>query len=73
MPTLCLRNVPADVLARLKAIARSERSSVSAVTIRELDTASRRADNAQLLAALPDTGVDIPTVLRYLEEGRSET
>ncbi|MCO7218494.1 hypothetical protein [Klenkia sp. PcliD-1-E] len=46
---------------------------MSAVAIRELDLASRRADNAQLLAAVADTGVDVPTVLEHLRVGRSES
>lgn len=70
MSTLYLRNVPDDVLARLKRLAASEGLSVSAMALRELAESTRRADNAALLAALPD--LDIPTseVLAALDEAR---
>lgn len=58
LPTLYLRNVPVEVIERLTRLAERERTSVSAVAIRELADVSRRADNPTLLAALPDTGVD---------------
>lgn len=72
MPTLYLRNVPDDVITRLESIARAERSSVSAVAVRELDMVSRRADNGRLLDALPDTGISVDTLVTHLDEGRAE-
>lgn len=71
MTTLYLRNVPEDVLGRLERLAKAERSSVSAVAIRELDQVTRRVDNADLLAALPDTGVTDDAVRRHLDEERA--
>ncbi|KQS69269.1 hypothetical protein [Modestobacter sp. Leaf380] len=72
MPTLYLRNVPVEVLARLERIAAVERSSVSAVALRELEQVSRRADNAELLDALPDTGVGMEAVLDQVDAGRAD-
>ena len=59
MRTLHLRNVPEDVMDRLERMARAASTSVTAVAIRELDAATRRVDNAALIATLPD--LDIPT------------
>lgn len=56
--TLLLRNVPDDVMDRLERLARAASTSVTAVAIRELDAATRRVDNAALVATLPD--LDIP-------------
>lgn len=59
MPTLYLRNVPDEVVARLRRLADDEGVSVNALAVRELRAASMRADNAALLAALPD--LPVPT------------
>ncbi|QNG35549.1 antitoxin [Geodermatophilaceae bacterium NBWT11] len=72
MATLHLRNVPPEVIARLEVIAVAERSSVSAVAVRELDMLSRRADNARLLNKLPDTDVSTDVLLTHLDAGRDE-
>ena len=60
--TLYLRNVPDDVIERLERLAAHSNTSVSAVAVRELAEASRRADNPALLGALPNLNVD-PTAL----------
>ncbi len=57
MRTLHLRNVPDDVMERLERMARAASTSVTAVAIRELDAATRRVDNAALLATLPDLDI----------------
>lgn len=72
MRTLYLRNVPDDVVERLERMAAHESMSVTAVAVRELADVSRRADNAALLGALPDLGVDRATILTDLEAGRSD-
>ena len=72
MPTLYLRNVPGDVIERLERLAARERASVSAVAVRELADASRRADNPALLASLPDTDVGIDEVVEALDRGRTD-
>jgi hypothetical protein len=71
MRTLYLRNVPDDVVERLARLAARELTSVSALAVRELAKASRRADNAALLAALPDLGVDADAIVAELEAGRA--
>ena len=71
MPTLYLRNVPAEVIERLSRLAEREHTSVSAVAVRELADASRRADNPALLAALPDTGIAVDDVVDAVDAGRA--
>lgn len=72
MPTLYLRNVPAEVIERLTRLAEREHASVSAVAIRELADVSRRADNPRLLAALPDTGIPLDEIVTAVDAGRAE-
>jgi len=68
--TLYLRNVPDDVVERLKRLAERENTSVSAVALRELTEASRRADNPALLGALPDLNIDTATITEDVEAER---
>jgi len=70
--TLYLRNVPDDVIDRLEQLAARDRSSVSAVAIRELAELSRRADNPGLLDVLPDVGIAGATIVANLDAGRAE-
>jgi len=72
MPTLYLRNVPAEVIERLTRLAEREHTSVSAVAVRELSDVSRRADNPALLAALPDTGVGLEDIVDAVDAGRTD-
>ncbi|MCF6746178.1 antitoxin [Blastococcus sp. KM273128] len=72
MPTLHLRNVPAEVVERLTRLAEREHTSVSAIAIRELADISRRADDPALLAALPDTGIPIDEVVDAVDAGRAD-
>jgi hypothetical protein len=69
--TLYLRNVPDEVVERLECLAALDRTSVSAVAVRELAEASRRADNPALLGALPDLDVDTATLVDDLNAERS--
>jgi len=71
MRTLYLRNVPDDVVERLERLAARDATSVSAVAIRELAEVSRRADNPALLGALPDLGIDTPTIVQDLDAERA--
>lgn len=57
MRTLYLRNVPDDVVERLERLAERDKTSVSAVAVRELGEASRRADHPALLGELPDANI----------------
>lgn len=70
MRTLHLRNVPDDVMDRLERMARAASTSVTAVAIRELDAATRRVDNAALLATLPDLDIPTETIVEQLESER---
>ena len=71
MSTLYLRNVPDEVVERLRRLAASERMSVNAVAVRELAEVSRRADNPELLEALPDLGVKASQIVTGLEDERA--
>lgn len=70
MKTLYLRNVPDDVVRRLQRLADSAGTSVNAVAVRELADVSRRADNAELLGALPDLGIDAAEIAQALVQER---
>jgi plasmid stability protein len=71
MKTLYLRNVPDDVVERLERLAAREKTSVSAVAVKELAEASRRVDNPVLLGQLPDLGVDVSTVIEDVDAARA--
>jgi plasmid stability protein len=71
MRTLYLRNVPDDVVERLERLAARQGTSVSAVALRELAEASRRADNPRLLAALPDHDIDPVDIVEGLDADRA--
>ncbi|WP_448638620.1 hypothetical protein [Geodermatophilus sp. URMC 63] len=71
MRTLYLRNVPDDVVERLERLAAQEATSVSALAVRELAEASRRADNPALLGALPDLGVPADEFVAGLDAERA--
>lgn len=71
MRILYLRNVPDEVHARLERLAAREGMSVSAFVTRELANIARRADNPDLLANLPDVGVDAAAVVGDVEAGRA--
>ena len=68
--TLHLRNVPDDVMDRLERLARAASTSVTAVAIRELDAATRRVDNAALIATLPDLDISAERIVEQLEAER---
>lgn len=69
--TLYLRNVPDDVIERLQRLAAQDNTSVSAVAVRELAEASRRADNPALLGGLPDWNVDTRALIDDLDGERA--
>lgn len=68
--TLYLRNVPEEVGERLAVLAAREGMSVSAFAVRELASASARATNEALLAALPNLEVPAESVVGDVEAGR---
>jgi len=71
MRTIYLRNVPDEVAARLERMAEASGMSVNALAVRELAAASRRVDNAALLADLPDLPVNVDTLLADRDAGRT--
>ncbi|MFV3898560.1 antitoxin [Mycobacterium tuberculosis] len=71
MKTLYLRNVPDDVVERLERLAELAKTSVSAVAVRELTEASRRADNPALLGDLPDIGIDTAELIGGIDAERA--
>jgi len=71
MRTLYLRNVPDEVLDRLEKLARDSKMSVTAVAIRELDAATRRVDNAALVATLPDLRVPAASIVQSVHADRT--
>ena len=70
--TLYLRNVPDDVAERLERLAKQAGMSTSAFAVLELGRLSRRADNAALLADLPDLGLGNLDVVEAIRVGREE-
>jgi predicted transcriptional regulator len=72
MKTLYLRNVPDEVIERLERLAARDATSVSAVAVRELADVSRRADNAALLAGLPDLHVATTTIVEDIDSSRAD-
>jgi hypothetical protein len=72
MKTLYLRNVPDDVVRRLERLAAADGTSVGAVAVRELADVSRRADNPQLLGALPDLQVDVAEIVDNVAGERAQ-
>lgn len=70
--TLYLRNVPDDVVERLERLAARDRMSVAAVAVRELEEASRRADNPELLGPLPDLDIDPISIVADVDRGRAK-
>ncbi len=67
-----MRNVPDEVGEKLEQLAAREGMSLSAFAARELAQIAQRADNAALLAGLPDLGVGAESVVAALDEGRAE-
>lgn len=70
MRILHLRNVPDDVMDRLERLARASNTSVNSVAIRELAAATRRVDNAALLATLPDLAVSTGVIVEDVHADR---
>lgn len=70
MGTLYLRNVPDDVMERLERLAQTSKMSVAAVAIRELDAATRRVDNGDLVADLPHFGIPADVIVTAVHADR---
>ena len=70
MRTLYLRNVPDDVIERLERLAAEAGLPLSSFAVRERAEASRRANAAELLAALPHLGVPSDEIVATLHAER---
>jgi len=68
--TLYIRNVPDEVAERLERLASEDGMSVNAFVVRELAATARRAENAELLADLPDLGITPVDAAADIAEGR---
>jgi hypothetical protein len=55
---------------RLERLARAAGTSVTATAIRELDAATRRVDNAALLATLPDRKISTSAIVADVDNDR---
>ena len=72
MRTPCIRHVPDEVAARLEKLAAQAGRPLSTFALQELTEASRRADNAERLNALPSLESDRASILEALAAGRAE-
>lgn len=70
MRSLYIRQMPDDLMERLEQLARASATSVEAVALRQLDVATRRADNAALLATLSDLSIPTDDIVRHLHASR---
>ena len=71
-PTLYIRHVPEEVAARLEKLADQAGLPLSTFVLQELTETARRADNAQLLNALPSLPIDRDSILDTLRDSRAE-
>jgi len=72
MRTLYIRHVPDEVAAGLEKLAAQAGLPLSTFALLELTESARRADNAELLNALPSVSIDRATILDALAESRAK-
>lgn len=70
--TLYIRHMPDEVAARLEKLAAQARLPLSTFALQELTESARRADNAELLNALPSLSIDRKTILEALQDSRAD-
>ena len=70
--TLYIRHVPDEVAERLEKLASRAGVPLSTFALQELSETARRADNAELLAALPSAAIEPATILEALRQSRAE-
>lgn len=70
--TLYIRHVPDAVAERLERLASRAGMPLSTFALQELSETARRADNADLLRALPSADLDSIEILEALRQSRSE-
>ena len=70
--TLYIRHVPDAVAERLERLASRAGMPLSTFALQELSETARRADNADLLRALPSADLDSIEILEALRQSRAE-
>ena len=70
--TLYIRHVPDDVAERLERLASRAGLPLSTFALQELSEGARRADNADLLQALPSAELDPGEILEALRQSRAD-
>lgn len=70
--TLYIRHVPDDIAERLERLASRAGLPLSTFALQELSESARRADNAELLQALPSVEIDPAELLEVLRQSRAE-
>jgi hypothetical protein len=70
--TLYIPHVPNDVAERLERLASRAGLPLSTFALQELSETARRADNAELLQALPSANIDASEILEALHQSRAE-
>ncbi|WP_240307775.1 MULTISPECIES: hypothetical protein [unclassified Synechococcus] len=70
--TLYIRHVPDDVAERLERLASRAGLPLSTFALQELSETARRADNAELLQALPSAQLESGEILEALRQSRAE-
>jgi hypothetical protein len=70
--TLYIRHVPDDVAERLERLASRAGLPLSTFALQELSETARRADNAELLQALPSADLESGEILEALRRSRAE-
>lgn len=69
--TLYIRHVPDDVAERLEQLASRAGVPLSTFALQELSETARRADNAELLQALPSADLETSEILEALHQVRA--
>ena len=72
MRTLYIRHVPDEVAVRLEKLAAQAGLPLSTFDLQELTKTARRADNAELLNALPSLPIERASILEALSGSRVE-
>lgn len=70
--TLYIRHVPDAVAERLEKLASRAGVPLSTFALQELSETARRADNADLLGALPSAVIEPAAILEALRQSRAE-
>jgi hypothetical protein len=70
--TLYIRHVPDDVAERLERLASRAGLPLSTFALQELSETARRADNAEMLQALPSADLESGEILEALRRSRAE-